>query len=294
MGSDSYWKLYCKMIGRSPERVVATVARDSKKCRRVAVVCDLHGAPYRPVVERVLSEGYDLVIPDGDLVDACAFSPFPKQPGGSVGILEEIANVRAFIEACVTGGARVIVNEGNHERRVWAAFQKHLPEEYLPLVNWEIMRILTERIPNVTVAHNTYNFTSGAGTTTRKAFRSDWLIHLGDAFIGHADIAKRENGRSADAFADYIQKWRRAMNWKEPRLIIQAHVHKANIDYAEGGHRVFVEGGVAGSPHMFQYMLDKGGGRGVPPPLGYVEFVQENSKRAGWTTDLQSVRFVMC
>lgn len=289
---DKHWRLYSKFIGRAP-RDLSIPKRDPRNHRRIAVICDLHGAPYQPMVKKVLTEDYDILALDGDLVDAFAFSPFPKMPGRVISINDEIANVRAFIEAAVENGAKVIVNEGNHERRVWLAYKKHLPEEYLPLVNYNILELLTAKIPNTSIAHNVYDFTSGAGTVTKQAFSTDWLIQLGDAMLGHVDIAKKDAGRSADAFANYVQKWRRAMGWDEPRLLIQAHVHKANIDYAEGGHRVFVEGGVAGCPNMFQYMMDKGGGRGVPPPLGYVEFAQDR-KRAGWVTDLQSVRFVMC
>jgi hypothetical protein len=148
-------------------------------------------------------------------------------------------------------------------------------------------------LPLVEVVKNTYTFTTATGAIHRDVFTNNWLIHLGDALIGHAETARKGEIRSVDAFAEWVEQWREPLGWGPVRLLIQAHVHRAGISYRSGGNKVRVEGGFSGDLRGLQYVMDYGSTAYPPPVVGYSTFTQ-NLVAGSWVTDLATVRFNLC
>lgn len=292
---EATWDLYCEFIGRNPKRPILSKKRKTTTRRKVAVLCDLHGIPHPELVKRLLADdAIDVVVCDGDLLDASAFSSYPKLPssGPHTTISQEIANVRALLESLAAKGCEVHINGGNHDDRVELYFSNNVAAKFLPLCQWNVLELVSQGIPKTFISKNSHTFTSGAGSVSVDALTTNWITCLGDAFIGHAGIARKGEARSVDGFAEWVHQWRRPLNWPEPSLIVQAHVHRAAVTYPAGSHEVRVEGGFSGDPVQLQWQMERGGSGG-PPAIGYTVFEQAK-KNDEWLTDRSTVRFIMC
>lgn len=292
---ERHWKLYCRLIGRDHKHKLRVVKHGRKAAgqRKVAVVCDLHGHPHRELVRRLLAEqGLDLVVYDGDLLDNNAASSHPRLASRVIKpITKEIAQVRALLEVVAGLGIAQQLNAGNHDDRLQLYFSRAVSPEFLPLCQFNVMELIAAKIPNVTISRNEYNFQTGLGTSSEQPLENDWITHLGDAVIGHSSVARKGEGASVRGFYEWVGVWRKALQWVEPALVLQAHVHRAAVLYPEGAHVVLVEGGFGGDPNVLQWQLDRGGW-GPPPAIGYTIFEQKLIDQV-WRTDKSSVRFVM-
>lgn len=290
---ESHWKLLCKLIGRDAKRPLPKPIKPKTdpSRRKVVVICDTHGFPLNELVVRAIDERPNLVVLDGDVFDCFAFSHWEKDHASPIS--DELARIRAMLEAFSTNGIVVQLDSGNHDDRAKKYFARRIEPQFMPLVQYNMLELAAMNLPLVSVVKNTYNFTTATGKTYQGAFTNNWITHLGDALIGHAETARKGEIRSVDGFAEWINNWRVPLGWGEIRLIVQAHVHRAGISYPMGGRQVRVEGGFAGdlSTGALQYTHDYGATMYPPPVVGYTVFEQ---KLAGdWVTDLPSVHFVM-
>jgi hypothetical protein len=290
---EDHWKLLAKLIGRDPKRPLPKPVKrkQAKDRRKVAVVCDMHGYPLPALVAEVLHREPDIIAFDGDVFDAFAFSHWEKDHHSP--IADEIARVRAVLEQCQVHGIEVKMNSGNHDDRAKKYFARRVDAEFMPLVQYNLLELAALNLPLVEVVTNTYSFTTATGAIHRGAFTNNWLIHLGDALIGHAETARKGEIRSVDAFAEWVEQWREPLGWGPVRLLIQAHVHRAGISYPSGGNKVRVEGGFAGDLRGLQYVMDYGSTAYPPPVVGFSTFTQ-NLVAGSWVTDLATVRFNLC
>jgi hypothetical protein len=292
---DYHWKLLCKFIGRDPDQSVpkASNRKRSLTHQKVAVICDLHGYPLVPLVERLVAEQPDIVALDGDIFDAFAFSHWEKDHDSPIS--DEMARVRAMLELMTSHNIQVLMNSGNHDDRAKKYFARRIESQFMPLVKYNLLEQVALGLPNVSVVKNVYNFTTATGRRFEGAFHNNWIIHIGDALLGHAETARKGEIRSVDAFAEWVNAWALPLGWEPPRLVVQAHVHRAGISYPSGGRLVRVEGGFAGdlSSGNLQYTHDYGATAYPPPCIGFSVFEQDQVD-GKWQTDLTSVRFVLC
>ena len=290
---EKHWELYCKLIGRDPRKSIPTGKKKSGKSRKVIVLCDLHGNPDKELIERVIGEKADLYVMAGDVFDAFAFSKFEKDK--HIPIADELANVRATYEHIIKEtGAQIVQEQGNHDARAHKYFAQRIEPEFMSLVQWNLLELAAINLPGVNTSKNLYGFTTGGGRKVDGVLENCWIAHVGeDALIAHGEVARKGEGRTVDALVEWIDRWKKPLSWIEPRLVIQAHVHRASMAWAQGGHQIRVEGGFSGEIPPLQYAMNYGTTVYSPPVLGYTVFRQEN--RAGkWSTDLSSVQFILC
>jgi len=309
---EEHWELLCDLIGRDDSRPVVSVpSSPPKPTRHVAVVCDLHGHPDMAMIARIIREKPDIVVLDGDIFDAFAFSHWEKDHTSP--LADELARVRAALEAFVAHGIQVIMDSGNHDDRAKKYFARNISPEFMPLVQYDLLELVAcdlqgehsvsladnkhvirlAMLPGVTVTNNCYDFTTPTGAVHSNAIQNNWLVHLGDALIGHAETARKGEARSVDAFAEWVDLWRVPLGWGEIRLILQAHVHRAAKSFPRAGHQVRIEGGFAGRVSDLQYTHDYGSTKYAPPVISYTHFNQELVD-GQWRTDLGSVDIVLC
>lgn len=286
---NEHWELYCKLIGRSPSRPNPKRKLSPLTHRRVGVLCDTHGSPDPAIIAALCSELPDIVVYNGDVLDALPFSKFPKEKARPIS--DEIAAVRASIEKIIeVTGAKIYLLRGNHDDRVKKYFEARIDSQFMPLVRYDLMELIALGLePSVEIVKTTLDFGSD-----EDAFEATFLLPLGDALIGHAEASRKGELRTVDIFAEWIDRWRKPLGWTEPRLIVQAHVHRAGISYPHGGHQVRVEGGYSGDVRLLQYAMDYGNISYTPPVKGYTIFEQDKSPDEDWKTNLSSVRFVLC
>ena len=288
---NKHWKLLCKMIGRDPKQPVPSRRRKkAKRRRKVIVICDLHGRPYWPLIHRVAEEQPNLIHYDGDLFDSHAFSPFPTDE--VIPITDEIARVRAVIEFFSERGIEQWLTEGNHDQRAFKYFANRVDAEFMPLVQYRLLELAAAKIGGARVITNRYNYQLVGGAVVEGALENTWIAHIGDVISGHALLVRKGDGRTVEAFSQWIDQWRGPLGWGEsPAVIIQAHVHGASVSYANGGHQIRVEGGYSGEISVIQYAQDRPGAR--PPVVGFTVFEQDFVD-GNWRTDRQSVHFIPC
>ena len=289
---QKHWGLYCELIGRDPKKPLPKAQSKKKNNRRrIVVLCDMHGAPDKEIVARAADEKPDIVIEAGDIFDAFAMSKFIKMK--MMPIADEIANIRATDEFLVSKGIRVKKIRGNHDDRALRYFAQRIEPEFMPLVQWDLLELSCAGLEGAEIVRNTYDFQSAAGRKIQGALQNTYIVHEGDALIAHAEVSRKGEARTADALYEWIERWRKPLGWLEPRLIVQAHIHRASVTYPQGGHEVRVEGGYCGEISNLQYTHDLGSAVYTPPVLGYTIFNQD-FRSARWVTDLGTVKFVLC
>lgn len=294
-----HWKLYCELINRDAKQAAPVLEKKPNKfktSRRVVVLCDLHGWPHPSVVEKALAEKPDILVLDGDLLDAHAFSHYPKT--GIAPINEELARVRGFIEAALKIVPEIIISRGNHDDRIHKYFIERISTEFMPLIRWDILEMMVMGLERVIIVDNQYTYVSPMGTTAGE-LSNEFIVFLGDAVIGHAGVTRAGDGQSAMAFWQWYDRQRHAYKWVEAAVLIQAHSHRAGVLYPMGGHLVLVDGGFAGmvgkqggQTGPLTYSHEFGNVKYPPPVLGYTTFSQV-CKNGQWKTDKSSVRFIL-
>jgi hypothetical protein len=288
---EKHWDLFCKYIGRDPKKPIPKGKKQNKKSksRKIIILCDVHGKPYMPIQKAVADEKPDILVYDGDVFDASAFSRFNNKI--KIPIADEMASIRAMLEHNSTFCPRQILTTGNHEDRVFKYFAERVDHEFLPLINWNILDLVSRDIPGVQVAKNSFSYLLPTGEIIKDAFENHWLTTLGDLMVGHANVARKGDTRSVAAFAEWIYKWRTQLELVDPRVIIHAHVHGAGISYDRGGHCIMIEGGYSGEIEALDYTMANGAIGWRAPVLGYTSLTQKKDKEEKWKTDLQTVRF---
>lgn len=291
-GFERYLKMFYTLIGRDPRRPIVSHARRGRpgRTRNVVILCDLHGDPQHDLIAKALRDQPDLIVLDGDVFDAFALSEFPKDE--DIPVEKELAAVRAMLEGLA--GVPIQMNSGNHDDRAKKYFQRRISPALMPLVKFNLLEMVALGLPHVEVVKNTYSFSTPQGKVFDGAIRNDWITHLGeDAIVGHAETSRKGEGRSVAAFAEWVDKWRRPLGWPEPRLIVQAHVHRGAKLAPNGGHRILVEGGFSGNVRKLQYTHDFGATKYDPPVFGYTR-LKQCQEGGRWMTDRSSVDFVIC
>jgi hypothetical protein len=287
---EQYMELYNTLIGRDPNRKALKEKQVKKTDRRkVVVVCDIHGRPDERVLVEVAKERPNTIVYDGDIFDCFAFSRHPKDH--NVPIADEIASVRAMLESMHPHCDEQLLTTGNHDERAKKYFSTRVDPQFLPLINYSLLDLASAGIPNTTVVRNVYDYSRPSGVVMSQVFHNVFVAHIGDALIGHAEVARKHDTRSVAALADWANTWHQQLGFVLPKLIIQAHVHGAGISYGHGGHQILVEGGFAGDIKSLQYAHDYGQIGFRPPVFGYTVFEQTRTGET-WKTDLQSVKFV--
>lgn len=286
---EKHWKLFCKLIGRDPTRPIPkTKVAVEKDSRKVVVLCDIHGKPYMPIQEAIRNEQPDIIVYDGDIFDAYAYSKYAQKM--VLPIEDELAHIRAMLEYNSQFCPRQLLTRGNHEDRAFKYFTARVDTEFLPLIKWNLLELAAEGIGGVEVVENRFRYLLPGGEAIEDAFENCWIIILGDAIAGHANVARKGDTRSVAIFMEWVDKWRLQLGMPDPSLLIQAHVHGAGISYGKGGHQILIEGGFAGNLHALDYSMDYGHVGWRPTVFGYTTFIQKQVKKE-WKTDLPSVRF---
>ncbi len=286
---EAAWQEYCKLIGRPVQKPNPKPPKQKAGTRRkLIVVCDTHGDPHKAGIEKALSEKPDLMLFVGDVMDCFAFSRFEKNR--TTPIEQEMANIRAMAErvSSVCPSKWVL---GNHDSRTWKYFVRTVNPEFMHLVNTNILETTLRGLDNCEIVVNNHTFTSGC-SEYKDVLESSFLVFEGDAVFGHAETARKYELTTVRAFEDWYDLWRRPLGWVDARVIGQAHTHRAGIGYSAGGHRVHLELGAMLNPAVLDYQF-RGDIRYTPVCLGYT-VMEQNLKEGLWTTDLNSVRFVLC
>jgi len=284
-----YWELYCEMIGRDSEVDLPIANALPTDRRKVVVLCDIHGSFDPHVFRAAVDEGAHEYWLAGDVLNLFAFSRFKdglvRQPES------EIGEIRAGLEVLLQEtGAQVKIIEGNHDRRAWTYFASRVDDRFMPLVKYDLLSLIALDLPQVEVVRTSIHATTPLGHTEETALENRYLAWCGrDAVIAHLEIARKGEGRTVDAVSQWINQWRLTAGWVEPKLIIQAHIHRACVQYPFGGHLVLVEGGYSG--RIDQYTQEDP--KYPVPTKGYAVFCQ-NQKEGEWYSDLSSVFFRLC
>lgn len=294
---EEHWKLYCKLIGRDVKKPLPKGKNKTGKQlkQKIVVLCDVHGSPDTGVWDSAINEQADIYNLAGDVFDAFSFSSFIKDRKAP--IADELARIRAGMETILTQvpHARIELIEGNHDFRARDYFIKRIDPEFCcpPFVNYNLLEIVSLGLDRAHVIKNHYKFQSPTGRETSELSTAHFS-HIGeDAIISHAEKARKGEIRTVDSVAEWIDLWRKPLGWKEPVLIVQAHVHRAGISYPQGGHQVRVEGGFSGEVSTLQYAMEARNTGYTPPVLGYTVFEMSNVG-GKWYTDKASVKFVLC
>jgi len=310
---EEHWALLCDLIGRDDSRASIPgkrLVRETNR-RKVIVVCDLHGHPDMALIAQIIREKPDIVVLAGDVFDAFAFSHWEKDHSSP--LADELARVRAALEAFVAHGIQVKMISGNHDDRAKKYFARNISAEFMPLVQYDLLELVAcdpqgehaislsdskhvirlALLPGIEVIDNHYDFTTPMGAVHPGAIQNNWLVHLGDALIGHAETARKGEVRSVDAFAEWVDLWRTPLGWGDSRLILQGHVHRAVKSFPHAGHQVRIEGGFAGRVSDLQYSHDYGATKYPPPVISYTHF-EQSLVDGQWRTDLGSVDIVLC
>lgn len=302
------WDAICALTGRPKSKPVpAPPAPLSHRHRRIVAISDLHG---RPLLEQFVELTEALSPPGdpahlaivGDLSNAGTFGPFMNTDDRTY--VSEEATLHAVIEFAASRYAHVFCALGNHDLWIRNKVMAALQREGVPVA--DIERIcdtlpllgLAAGYPNVSFVHNEYDYVSGAGTRLAGQFDDYHILHLGDALLGHPNLARKNALASVKAFSEWVHGWSAVLDFpcQEPRLIAMGHTHRAGYTLGRGGHQVLAELGMAGQPStMNPYTVQKGKGNPEPPALAALLFEQtlqevecdDGEVTARWTTMLE-------
>lgn len=261
--------------------------RDSKKKPELGSVVhtiycsDLH-IPYadKEAVGRVLSEDAHELVILGDILDMYSAARF-RPTIDHIAVREELAMGRAFLEEASRRFDRVYLIKGNHDDRPVKRLQETLPQ-LVPLMIHPI-DLLSEGLANVEVLSTTIQNTAPA-MRPNENYQLEYMASLDDVLLGHFNNFMGKEG--AVQVADWVDQWSHVLKLPaQPRMVLQAHVHRLTSQFTPKGQLLITTGCLA-RPMPYQF---DGHGKYTPPTMGYVKAVRYNGR-----TDLNSVRLIHC
>lgn len=247
-----------------------------------SVFCsDLH-IPYadKETVGRVLSEDADELVILGDILDMYSAAKY-RPTIDHIAVREELAMGRVFLEEASRRFKRVWVIKGNHDNRPVRRLQETLPQ-LVPLMIHPI-DLLCQGMANVQVLSTFVPDTAPAMRPTED-YELEFMATLDDVLLGHFDNFMGKE--AAVQAAEWIDQWSHVLKLPvQPRLVLQAHVHRLTSQFTPKG-QLLITTGCLSRPMPYQF---DGHGKYTPPTLGYVKAVRYNGR-----TDLNSVQLVYC
>ncbi len=184
-----------------------------------AVFSDLHAPHFDlDLVSRAVREakrrGATRAVMPGDLFDCFGFSRFAKFE--HVPIQDELAAGTLFLQMLSENFEKVDVIPGNHDDRVKKYFAKFVPPEFMFLVRWNLIDIVSADMPNVNQP-----IISADGRDVPFLWRS------GDLVLGHPETSSKVLIKPVDSFANWLVEWRNILNFDEVKVVGQGHTHRA-------------------------------------------------------------------
>jgi hypothetical protein len=224
--------------------------------RKTLVMSDLH-IPFQNddyiqhAVESNLTA--DLVVLNGDLMDAYALSTFVKSI--DVPIYSEIDGiVRVFKWLSeLFPNAFIVITEGNHEGRVARRLLPMMPAGLAFLANDDIMSLLARPFPNIVAT-------------------GDWFFQVADAIYAHADSASGVAAKPALDVLNWFIAHQEQEGLEPFTLTLQAHTHRVAVVY-QGKYKA-METGCLCAPMSYARTTK----HRFPQQQGYVVVQQEQGK----------------
>lgn len=249
------------------------------------VFSDLHGKPLYPQILAAVREHQPRVVAFiGDLISADTFSTFLREQDADYA--QEYAAVQNVIGDVAALVEKVLLAYGNHERRVFTWFMGRgargdmlSAQERALTMNWLPLDTIASQFANVEVSNLHYDYHTPGGLTFEQQFTSRHIVHVGNAYLGHPRIAKKNPAASVMEWRVRLDEWRRPLDLPEGALYAMGHTHGGGWWARNGGHVILAETGCALTPSTMQYVWDNQQGSGTNSPvLGYLSFEMRGEK----------------
>jgi predicted phosphodiesterase len=239
--TKSYDKAYnklCEMIGKKKRTTVEK--RPLGKTVKWLLLSDphipLHNEEY---IARVIDEHKDAdgLIITGDVLDCYAVSRFTKKE--DIPLKEEIASAIALFDFLSTKFKEIIILEGNHTDRVRKYFESRIELDMMFLIEYDVLKLITQDYKNVRLVKDSYTFPGGAGEGTICHFTK-----IGkDCVVGHFETYSKVAMKAGINAYNWANDWSKYFNLGKIRLFIQGHTHALGKVPIRGGDIVVGEAG---------------------------------------------------
>jgi hypothetical protein len=256
--------------------------------RRIVAIGDLHGAPSAAMLAAVIRAKPDVVVIGGDLTNqqqasAHGFSRQDKQTT----IRQELANVRAFIEAILLylPDCIILIMRGNHDDWLMKKAADLLPAYLLEFVQdpFDVLMagLPPERVELVKTewqAHTPHDNPTEFG-------HSEYMLVLGDALFSHANFTAAQPGGAVTKLHNWLygdKGWAAYLGLPRLPILCQFHGHKIADLQPQGGNARWFEPGMGCEPYVESYKAGYQVGW-APGALGALCLDQEYIDQ-GWRT----------
>lgn len=208
---------------------------------RILSISDLH-VPYNLPIEtfKEYINKVDVLILNGDTIDQQQISKFPKSY--RISIMEEIIQGRQYIIDLINylHPKKVIVIDGNHEKRFGAYLAKNLDSDILELMPDSSMELIIETGFNHynkrTKSRAFYEPLKNVFDDVEIIYTKDWKCKVGQAWFIHPSAYSSGMLKTTEKAVNYFLRVDRNFD-----AIIMAHVHKLG-SYIQGNIYMYEQG----------------------------------------------------
>ena len=205
----------------------------------------------------------------GDLGDFYSKSRFPKRKAGD--FYEELREIFYRLEFLSTHFTEVDILLGNHDNRPQKKFMNLLSEDsdLMILTENDLIKRLASYFPNV--------FVVGIKLYGTEVIEVTHFWQLGDIVFCHGELSRKQSSAILERISDYLKLWKKELNLKPYRVIVQGHNHRAAKIISGEELRILAPCSMdtksKGGEYVYSSRLI-----GEPPSKGYVLLYQKNGK----------------
>ena len=208
---------------------------------RILSISDLH-TPYNLSIDTFIDyiNKVDILVLNGDIVDNFSLSKFPKNY--RISVMEEIIQGRQYIIDLINyiHPKKVIVIDGNHEKRFGAYLAKNLDSDILELMPDSSMDLIVEAGFNhynkQTKSKTYYEPLKNVFDNVEIIYIADWKCKIGQTYFIHPSAYSGGMLKTTEKAVNYFFRIDRNFD-----TIVMAHVHKLG-SYIQGNIYMYEQG----------------------------------------------------
>lgn len=258
--------------------------------RKIVAIGDIHANPDPLLLKQIIGLQPDHIMIGGDLLDSSEVSAH----GLSVGEQRthfrlEMRICRAFVATLKANTqAHIKIFRGNHDDW-WHRKISTLIEEQLLFLVQDPLEMIIYGMPDVELISQPLFAKTPDGMTFPMGDMRHMAI-VGDAFLSHANFTGKNPGMAVRKLYEWVQEWRKLMQWPDFGMYVQFHGHKIHYSSEQGGYVQLIEPGMGGTPCPEHYKVGYQA-KWTPGATGALYF-EQGEYETGWKTIRSSIKIL--